>query len=195
MTQRLIHAIPLLLTSLRIALAPVVVLLALRWPAEIAFAICLIAAFLSDVFDGIIARRLDIATPGLRRLDSAADTIFYLAAVFAVWHLHPAAITERLVPLVVLAVLELARYAFDFAKFGREASYHMWSSKAWGVALFVGFFSVLVFDASGWAVSLAVYLGILADVEGLAISLALRHWKSDVPTLAHALRIRREGAA
>jgi CDP-diacylglycerol--glycerol-3-phosphate 3-phosphatidyltransferase len=188
--RRLIDAVPLLLTLLRAALAPVVVLLALHEPSPAAFGACLVAAFVSDIFDGMIARRLGVATPNLRRLDSAADTCFYLGAVFAVWHLHPAVITGRLAPLGVLALLEVARYAFDLAKFGREASYHMWSSKLWGIALFAGFMSILVAGSDGIAVSLAIYVGILADVEGLAISVVLREWKSDVPTVAHALRLR-----
>ena len=188
--QRLAHTVPLLLIGLRIALAPVMIFLALHWPSSFAFSTCLTAAFLSDVFDGVIARRINVATPSLRRLDSAADTIFYLAAVFAVWHLYPAAISERLIPLSVLVVLELTRYVIDLAKFGREASYHMWSSKLWGIALFAGFLSVLGYGSSGLLVTLAVYIGILADVEGLAISVVLTEWKSDVPTLLHALQLR-----
>jgi CDP-diacylglycerol--glycerol-3-phosphate 3-phosphatidyltransferase len=188
LSSRSLAAIPRLLTLLRIALAPVMVLLAVVRPSPSGFGLCLVLAFLSDVFDGVIARRLNVATPALRRLDSAADTIFYLAALFAVWHLHPAVLTDRLGPLGVLLALELARYAVDLAKFGREASYHMWSSKLWGVALLAGFISILVFGASGVAVSLALYIGILADIEGLAISLVLRDWRTDVPTVVHALR-------
>jgi CDP-diacylglycerol--glycerol-3-phosphate 3-phosphatidyltransferase len=183
-------SIPLLLTALRIALAPVIVLLALVRPSSFAFALCLTAAFLSDIFDGVIARRLGVATPALRRLDSAADSVFYIAALYAVWHLHPSVIRERFAALGVLAFLEVARYAFDLAKFGREASYHMWSSKLWGIALFAGFFSALVSGSSGVFVSLAIYVGIVADIEGLAISLILREWKSDVPTVVHAFRLR-----
>jgi CDP-diacylglycerol--glycerol-3-phosphate 3-phosphatidyltransferase len=66
----------------------------------------------------------------------------------------------------------------------------MWSSKLWGIALFAGFLSVLGYGSSGLLVTLAVYIGILADLEGLAISVVLTEWKSDVPTLLHALRLR-----
>lgn len=52
-------------------------------------------AFFSDVFDGIIARELGVATANLRHLDSLADTAFYLAAAFAVWRVYPSAMTER----------------------------------------------------------------------------------------------------
>ena len=183
-------SVPLALTVLRIVLAPVTVLLALYRPSAAAFGACLVTAILSDVFDGIVARRLGVATPALRRLDSAADSAFYIAALYAVWHLQPHVITDRVFALGVLAALEIARYAFDLLKFGREASYHMWSSKLWGIALFAGFVSVLVFGSAGVVVSLAIYVGIVADVEGLAISLMLREWKSDVPTFVHAWKLR-----
>jgi len=187
----LLHRVPLLLVLLRAALAPVMVVLALFHPSGLAFGACLVVAFLSDVYDGVIARRLGIATAGLRRLDSAADSLFYVGATFAVWHLRPEAILDRAAPLLVLGALELFRYAFDLAKFRREASYHMWSSKLWGLCLFAGFLSLLAFGIDGAAASLMVYVGIVADIEGIAISLALPRWQADVPTIAHALRLRR----
>ena len=187
---RAARGLPLTLTAVRALLGPVVIYLALLGPSGFAFGTCLTVAFLSDVFDGILARRLNVATPSLRRLDSIADTIFYLGAIIAAWRLYPSAITERVAPLLVLGGLELTRYVFDFAKFGREASYHMWSSKLWGVALFIGFFSLLGLGTSGLPVSAAIYIGILADIEGLAISVILREWKTDVPTIFHAFRLR-----
>ena len=182
--------IPLSLTALRALLGPLLVLLALYRPSPFAFGLCLVLAFLSDVFDGIIARRLNVATPGLRRLDSLADSVFYLSAVFVAWRLHPEAIREHLGALALLAALEIARYAFDLIKFRREASYHMWSSKCWGIALFVGFFALLVFGQGGWPVALAIWVGIAADLEGLAISVLLPVWRTDVPSVVHALRLR-----
>jgi CDP-diacylglycerol--glycerol-3-phosphate 3-phosphatidyltransferase len=182
--------IPLGLTGLRAMLAPIVVMLAIYAPSQVAFGMCLILAFVSDILDGVVARRLDIATPNLRRLDSVADSAFYVAATFAAWFLYPRVIDDHFAALLLLAALELARYAFDFAKFGREASYHMWSSKVWGVALFVAFFALLATGYTGQAVAVAIYLGILADIEGLAISFALRRWRSDVPSIFHALKLR-----
>lgn len=182
--------LPVSLTALRLLLAPVIAGAALFVPAPGLFAICLTLGFLSDVFDGIVARRLGIATPNLRRLDSCVDTIFYLAAGFAAWHLYPHVVAKFSTALVLLGALELGRYFFDFAKFGREASYHMWSSKLWGVSLFVTFFALLVRGYTGPWIATPVYAGIVADVEGLAISVILDRWQSDVPSLVHALRLR-----
>jgi phosphatidylglycerophosphate synthase len=186
----MIKSVPILLTGLRALLAPVVVLLSLFAPLPQAFAVCLVAAFLSDIFDGVLARNLGIATANLRRLDSVADTLFYAACVFAAWHLYPAAITQHVGSLMVLGILEVMRYGLDFLKFRREASYHMWSSKVWGVALFAGFFGLLALGSSGLAVACAIYVGIIADIEGLLISLVLPRWQADVPTLVHAWRVR-----
>jgi CDP-diacylglycerol--glycerol-3-phosphate 3-phosphatidyltransferase len=182
--------LPFGLTLLRALLAPVVLFFGFAGGSEAAFAACLIAAFLSDYFDGVIARRLGVATPGLRRMDSAADSLFYLACVAVAWHLHPGAICERWLELALLAALEVARYVFDLVKFRREASYHMWSSKFWGLCLLVGFYALLVHGHTGGLVSLAVYAGIVADLEGLVISVLLPHWQTDVPSFVHALRQR-----
>jgi phosphatidylglycerophosphate synthase len=182
--------IPLALTLCRAGLAPVIGLLAVYYPNRYAFGSCLIFALLSDVFDGVIARRLNIASPTLRRLDSSADSLFYAGAAFAVWHLHPTVIREHFVALVVLASTEIVRYAVDVIKFRREASYHMWSSKVWGLLLFVGFFELLVRGASESFIAIAIYVGVVADLEGLAISLLLRHWQADIATIFHALRLR-----
>jgi CDP-diacylglycerol--glycerol-3-phosphate 3-phosphatidyltransferase len=190
-STRVTHLIPAALTALRALLAPVLLLNTHFGASRLLFGICLTVGFLSDIFDGILARQLKIATPGLRRLDSAADTVFYLAALYSVWRLDPQAITSRIAALSVLVVLELTRYAFDWIKFRREASYHMWSSKAWGIMLFVAFFALLACASDNATMTFAIYLGIAADIEGLGISAVLPQWRADVPTLLHAIALRR----
>jgi len=85
----------------------------------------------------------------------------------------------------------LARLTLDYLKFRREASYHMWSAKAWGVSVVSALFVVMGFNAMAWLFSLAVWVGIVANVEGLLTSLVLPIWTHDVPTIWHAWRIRR----
>lgn len=187
--------IPVSLTLLRALLAPVVLVAAWRRPDPALFGACLVVAFLSDVFDGIIARRLGVATATVRRLDSMADTLFYVSVAAAAWHLHPAFIRAHAAAIAVLSCVELLRYAFDYLKFRREAAYHMWSSKAWGVCLFTGCFALLALGHAGALAALPIYVGIVADLEGLAISAILREWRADVPSFVHALGIRRAGVA
>ncbi len=178
------------LTALRALLAPVVVILAWRDGPGWGFAACLVAAFLSDIYDGVIARRFGVATAALRRFDSVTDTAFYLAITYAAWLLHPEVIRANLTGIGVIAALEIARYACDLWKFKREASYHMWSAKLFGIALFAGFLALFGFGTPK-LIPAAIAIGILADLEGLAASLILPEWMHDVPSVFHARAIAR----
>jgi hypothetical protein len=112
----------------------------------------------------------------------------YIAVAVVTWHLHPHAIGGRAIPLVLLGTLELARYAFDWHKFRREASYHMWSAKLFGLALFLGCFWLLALGSDDVMLTVAIYLGILSDLEGLLISARLKKWRPGVPSFLHALK-------
>lgn len=182
--------LPWMLVALRLGLGPVILGLAWLKPSAPAFATCLIIAFTSDYFDGVIARRLGVATEKLRRADSMADTVFYVCTAIAIYRVIPHALQTHWFSLAVLLALEIVRYGYDLRKFGKEAAYHMWSSKLWGVFLFFGAFSALVYESSGSWVALAIYWGIVADVEGLAISMALHRWQADVPSFWHARKLR-----
>lgn len=189
-----LRRIPLALVALRLVLAPTILLIAFIEPNAAAFGTCLVLAFLSDYFDGAIARRLGVATEFLRRADSVADSAFYLCTAAAIALTAPEVLVRHWAALAVLFLLEVTRYVVDFRKFGKEAAYHMWSSKLWGVLLFLGAFSALALNSAGSLVALAIYWGIVADLEGLAISLVLRQWKADVPTYWHARRLARSDA-
>lgn len=180
----------LALTGLRLALGPVLVWMAVRGVVG-PWAVAVVAfAFASDYFDGVVARRLGVDTPAVRRFDSATDTVFFLGAAWGAWHLYDGLIRPWLGMVAAVVVLELARYAFDLVKFRREAAYHAWSAKAWGLSLFAALVALLGFGRATPWVPLAAGLGIVADAEGLAMSLVLPVWTHDVKSIVHALRIR-----
>ena len=133
-----------------------------------------------------------MATEKLRSLDSMADTIFY-AGVFLVAVLkHPQLLMPFWLPLACFFLLEVGRHVLDHIKFGRSAAYHMWSAKAWGLFLFVGFMEILVFDVAGAGFLGALTLGILTNLEGLWASIILREWQHDVPSIYHAFALNRQ---
>lgn len=163
---------------------------AFLYPRPLVFAVSLILGLLSDIFDGKVARRLGVATAKLRRLDSAVDTVFYSSAALCVYLLHEEFILKNLGLLIVLLALEILRYLFDWYKFRKEASYHMWSAKFWGLILFACFFGILVSDSENQIFTTALWVGIISDLEGLLISIILPNWQCDVPTFWHALKLR-----
>lgn len=152
----------------------------------------IVAGFLSDIYDGILARRWGTATAALRVGDSVADTVFYLGVLAAIVERHWPVLRDRLAWLAALLLLEALRMVFDWAKYGRMASYHSYAAKLWGILLAVATVSVLCLDRAYWLVTIAMAWGILCDLEGLAMSLMLPEWAHDVKTLRWALLLRRE---
>ena len=68
---------PLALTASRLVLGPVLLLVAWRHPEPGAWlAAGVVVGFLTDLFDGIVARRLNVSSPNLRRFDSQTDLVF-----------------------------------------------------------------------------------------------------------------------
>ena len=184
-------AVPFALITLRLLLAPLVLLLAYRHIRGLPIALCVFAALVSDYFDGMIARRTGTVTIGLRRFDSISDSIFYVAVLIAIWHLESAVVLRFKWLLIPLLTLEVARIVFERIKFGHMAAYHMWSSKLWGLLLAIATMALLGYGIGGKLVAAALIVGIICDAEGLAISLTLPTARHDVPTILHAIRIRR----
>lgn len=177
------------LTLLRLALAPALVLLARAGVPGIVLALALVTGFVSDVLDGVVARRAGVVTPLLRRLDSVVDTVFYLGVAYATWHLHPAALRALAVPILIVIGAEALNYAVAYARFRREASYHARSARLWGLLLFLALF-VLLATGSAALLPLALASGMVAQAETLAITLVLPQWRHDVPSVWNARRVR-----
>src|SRR5229473_1899496 len=128
----IIRTIPAGLIVLRFLLGPVLLLSALGGNT-LWFMIGFIVAFLSDIFDGIIARRLGVSTKKLREYDGWVDTWFYGWIVLSLWLVHRAVVIAFLVPLLVVVSTQLLAWVIDLVKFRRVTNYHAYSSKAWGV--------------------------------------------------------------
>ncbi len=189
--QRCGWRISLAITLLRLALAPTLIFLARARAPGWLLACALLAGFMSDVVDGMVARRASAVTPFLRRLDSSVDTVFYLGVAYAAWLLHPEPLRRLAVPIGIVIAGEAINYAASLVRFGREASYHAVSAKLWGLLLFL---ALLLLLGTGSAVLLpfALAAGIVAELETLAITMTLPSWRHDVPGVWHAWRIRRD---
>jgi phosphatidylglycerophosphate synthase len=179
----------LALTWFRLALAPVLVLIGARGGAGWVAASVLVAGFVSDVLDGVVARAHGASTADLRRLDSTVDTIFYLAVAFCAWRLYPAALRPYLPFVAALIGTELLNYAAAIARLGREASYHARSARLFGLLLF-GALVTLFAAGSPVLLPVAIVAGLVSHAESLAITFVLPEWRHDVPSVVHAWRIR-----
>lgn len=185
----MLRLVPWALILFRAAASPVLVLDAADGRASAWFLPLFLAAFVADIFDGILARRWGVQTAGMRAADSAADVALYGCLAASAWLAKRSLVEPFLAPALAVIGLQLASWLFDFAKYRRLSSYHCWSAKAWGVAQAAAAVAIFGFDRAGGWLWAAIAVGALNNLECIAITWTLPVWVHDVPSVVHARRI------
>jgi phosphatidylglycerophosphate synthase len=182
--------IPSILVGLRLAIAPLLLFDALDRHTSLWFIIGYIIAVCSDIFDGIIARRLGVSTPQLRQADSWADICLYLCIAVATWLVHPQVILDFQVPLSIAIAAQLTLFAISLIKFRKFPSFHTYTAKIWGLSLLVATVGLFGFndDRPLW---LAIALCLINSIEEVIMTLILPEWQCDVLSIFHAIDLRR----
>ena len=180
---------PQLLVAFRAACGPALFVLAcFRFPGFVLAGV-VVAAGISDVLDGVVARRTGTATPALRHADTIVDTLFFVAAAVALRVAVPRAYDGLWLPLIALIVIHVSRSTYELTKYGRLAAYHMWSSKALGLLLAAALVTAFLTGQPTALLAAGLWFGVVNELEGFAASLMLPDWRCDVPTVAHALKV------
>ncbi|MCJ8152316.1 CDP-alcohol phosphatidyltransferase family protein [Chryseobacterium sp. SSA4.19] len=184
--------IPYILIATRFLLAPIIIILAYFKGSESRFLILslMYLGLITDVFDGIIARKVGVSSEKLRRMDSQTDLVFWLSLGCASYFLHPELIKSEWEGIVLIFVMEAFCYLISFLKFGKETCTHAFLSKMWGLSLLIAFTYLIGFQQAGWAFYLAIGLGLISHMDVILIVLLLPKWQYDVPSSYHAWRIR-----
>jgi CDP-diacylglycerol--glycerol-3-phosphate 3-phosphatidyltransferase len=184
--------IPSGLVLFRFLISPFLLLDALDGKTSVWFIVGFVAAFLSDIFDGIIARRLGVSTAQLRQADSWADVCLFSCIFVSAWIVHQDILVTYSVPLLMIVFAQLLWWVVNLVKYGKPASYHTYSAKFWGITLFIAIIALFGFDYAGVALWLTCIAGTIHSVEEIAMTLILPVWKHDVLSIFHALNIRQE---
>ncbi|HWB25945.1 MAG TPA: CDP-alcohol phosphatidyltransferase family protein [Chitinophagaceae bacterium] len=153
--------------------------------------ILLAIGVLSDIFDGIIARKLNISTQQLRRLDSTADQIFWVLTAAALFIHYPQFLFGNYIQLTILFAAEGLAYIVSYARFKKEVATHAISSKIWTLILFFTIAEVFLTGKSNVLFQICFYTGLLTHLEIIAILLTIKSWTNDVPSLYHAFLLRK----
>jgi len=185
--------IPYILIAVRFILAPVILYLSYFIGDGSRFLILILMYFglLTDIFDGIIARKTGVSSERLRRMDSQTDMIFWLSLGFAVYFLNPDLIKDEWIGVIIILGMEAVCYIVSWLKFGKETCTHAFLSKMWGLSLLTAFTYLIGFQLAGWAFYLTVVLGFVAHIDVILIILMLPKWQYDVPSSFHAWKIRK----
>ena len=148
----------------------------------------LLAGLASDVADGIVARRLGVATLALRRLDTRADLVFYGFATAAALATTPIPVAVVLPWCAAYCSLCLLRNLVDYFCYRASPSYHMWSGKLWSLVLCMHLGLLFCGRHAFFLLPAAFVLYALNAAEGIIASLTLPGPRQDVPSVWHALK-------
>lgn len=175
--------IPFALTTLRLLLGPIALGCALANVSRIAYLPILFTGTLSDIFDGILARRFGVSTPALRRYDSVTDAIYYLFVLGAVWILCKPAIAGNIPAIALLIGSEAAVMLISFIRFRKYPATHSYLAKFYGLCLLAALVALLVFNASGWAIIALAVVAVVTNAEIIAIHLLMDSPPVDVRSI------------
>ncbi|MCX2485440.1 CDP-alcohol phosphatidyltransferase family protein [Pedobacter sp. MR2016-24] len=184
--------IPALLIYSRLVFSVLILLLSINQPSQfrLIINILLITGLISDIFDGIIARKLNVSTVRLRRLDSAVDQVFWISAMVAAYIVCTPFFQVNMVLLMLLFSMEGLTYLISYIRFKKEVATHAISSKIWTLTILATLVQIIATCDSSWLFMVCVYAGMITRLEIIAILFTLRNWENDIPSLYHAIQIR-----
>ncbi|MDH3944446.1 MAG: hypothetical protein OEV06_10175 [Anaerolineae bacterium] len=185
--------VSVILLGIRFLLGPI--LLAGAWDGETGwwFSAGLFVGLLTDILDGMAARRFGGGSERLREWDSRVDVFFVLCVLLSALAAHAEVLAELVQPLALVFGLHLLSILVPWLKFRRLPAFHAYSAKLAGLAMFAG--AVELFSTAGAGVFfwLAIVAAAVSHLDRLAIGLLLPEWQTDVRGFWAAIEKRTSG--
>jgi CDP-diacylglycerol---glycerol-3-phosphate 3-phosphatidyltransferase len=180
--------VPALLVIFRFVIAPLLLLDAWDGMTTSFFLAGYILAILSDIFDGIIARLLQVSTAQLRQADSWADIVLFLCLALGTWRVYPQVLMNLRIPLLIAIAAQVFLFSLCLIKYRKLPSYHTYTAKAWGLTILTATIALFGF---GYAPTLwlAIVFCWLNSLEEIIMTLLLPQWQCDVLSLYHTLQL------
>jgi CDP-diacylglycerol--glycerol-3-phosphate 3-phosphatidyltransferase len=160
--------IPNILSVLRIILSVILILII---SIRIAFLAVYITIGITDVLDGMIARKFGYESDFGARLDSIADFIFYLMLIFVFLNLFSSILeVEHKVALIVIISIRLINMLLTKLKYKKIVFVHTITNKISGFIVFL-VPMVLLFTQQGIVIWTILIIVFIAGTEELLITI------------------------
>ena len=173
-----LYSIPNILSLLRLALVPVLVALASAQQGQI-FLLVLAVSLISDVLDGYLARKLNLASELGAKLDSWGDILTYAAMILGLHLIWPTIFDQQAEYLFAAMMSFILPTLLAFRKFGAYPSYHTWGAKLAAVLMAPAYYVLILTDADSFF-RVVILFHVLVAVEEIAITYILNQPRSNV---------------
>jgi phosphatidylglycerophosphate synthase len=183
-------AIPYILTYSRLVMAVFYILVSICKPLQSNALVVgvLIAAILTDIFDGVIARRLKMSTVHLRQLDSKVDTVFWLSLMYVLIIMQSSFVKAHAIGIFILVASEILIQVIGYFRFNSSLALHTYAAKAWAILLTITVCEVFIGSHANFWFNIAFVWGIIAQLEIIIIIFKLKTFKADVSSVFTLLK-------
>ncbi len=185
--------IPFILIYSRILTAIIIGLLAFFSAKnyDVLIVVLMSIGLITDIFDGIIARKLGISSERLRILDSNVDMFFWIVVISSIFYLNIEFVKENVLWIALVLALELICYLISIIKFKKPIATHSILAKVWTLTLLAFLIFLLLSSWSKIPFIICIALGIISRIEIIWIILKLNEWITDVPSILSVSKINR----
>ena len=178
-----LRLVPNQLTAIRFLAVPVMWVCALRGQLT-CIGIGLMISLVTDLFDGIAARKLDQTSEFGSKFDSIADQFLQISALIWVLMLMPEIFSENLFISLLAITIYLTSLLVGLVKFKRMANLHLYLSKAGGLFLYIFLIHAFLFgEYSLFLFYLATVSFILSSSETLILQLTYPSVNSNIGSI------------
>ncbi|NAS32181.1 CDP-alcohol phosphatidyltransferase [Flavobacteriaceae bacterium R38] len=153
--------------------------------------VLMIVGLLTDIFDGIIARKLEVSSEKLRIWDSNVDQFFWIVVIASVFYLNSIFIKENYLPILIIVALEVLAYIISYLKFKRTIATHSILAKFWTITLLIFLIDLVLNSNSNLLFLICIILGVVSRIEIIMIILSLKKWATDIPSIFLVRKINR----
>ena len=179
------NRIPFLLIYSRILIGIVIGLLAIYqvegYPIWIVS--LMVIGLITDIFDGIIARKLNVSSEKLRIWDSNVDQFFWIIIILSIFYLNFDFVKDNKIWIGSIVLLELTAYLISYIKFKKTIATHSILAKFWTISLLCFLIDLTLHSTSQLAFYICITLGIISRIEINLIILKLKKWVTDIPSI------------
>ncbi|MBI3519760.1 MAG: CDP-alcohol phosphatidyltransferase family protein [Bacteroidetes bacterium] len=191
MRKKVLYKIPHILLYSRLVTAILIIGVAFIKVPPLAVILLSVYAIISDILDGIIARYLRISTIEMRQLDTKIDTVFWFSCLFYLCINHSSFLKTHFLQIFILVFSELFIIVVGKLKFNDRISYHTILSKCWALCLLWFFVDIILNNNGSISFTISFWYGIIVQIEILMIAFMLKTNQTDVPSIIHALKIKK----
>ncbi|WNH10637.1 CDP-alcohol phosphatidyltransferase family protein [Thalassobellus suaedae] len=171
----------------RILAAPL--LLALIWfDLRTAFTWLLLISYITDAFDGYLARKLKITSPRGSQLDSFGDQVTLIVGLIGLFYFETDFIKTNLVLILIAFIPYIIQMLFAYLKYGKATAFHTYLAKISAVFQSLFILWSLFFNPEYILFYAMIIIGLLETFEEITLIFIYDKWVADVKGIYWAIR-------